>query len=343
MTSAAAPSPDREPSGPSLLHLAATILGRWRFIAALGFAGALIAAAWALLATPRYRSVAKFALEERTGIPGGSGLAALAGQLGGASALGVRSLQFYSDVVTGPDLLSALALDSFPDPAQGAARRPLIDLLDTPGDTPAERLNNVVDELQNDRIAATTNDRTGTITLSVSMPDAELSAAVARRLFQRLDAFNVETRKSAARERREFATRELERARRDLVNAEAELRGFLERNRGGLNVPRLAFEREQLERRIAIRADVYGELARELEQAKVDEVRDTPVFTLVEEPRAPVYREFPKRVRMTLTGAILGGALAVLLLVARSTTRSARALDPEGYDAVRAAFRRARA
>ena len=70
---------------------------------------------------------------------------------------------------------------------------------------------------------------------------------------------------------------------------------------------------------------------------------DTPVFTLVEEPRAPVYREFPKRVRMTLTGAILGGALAVLLLVARSTTRSARALDPEGYDAVRAAFRRARA
>jgi uncharacterized protein involved in exopolysaccharide biosynthesis len=340
MTPTAAPSPDQDPSGPSLIHLAATMLRRWRFIAALGFAGALVAAAWALLATPRYRSVAKFALEERTGIPGGSGLAALAGQLGGASALGVRSLQFYADVVTGPDLLSALALDSFPDPEQNGALRPLIDILDIRGDTPAERLNAAVEELQNERITATPNDRTGTITLGVSMPDASLSAATARRLFQRLDAFNVETRKSAARERREFATRELERARRDLVTAEADLRAFLERNRGGLDVPRLAFEREQLERRISIRADVYGELARELEQAKVDEVRDTPVFTLVEAPRAPVYREFPKRVRMTLTGGILGAALAVLLLVARSTTRTARALDPAGYDALRTAFRR---
>ena len=326
----------------SLLSLAATFLVRWRFIAILAFAGACLAAAWALLATPRYRATARFALEERRGISGAGGLAALAGQLGGASMLGVRSLQFYADLATGSDILRALALDTFPDPATPGTRRPLIDILGIPGDDAAERLDAAVDRLQSRLVSTSANDRTGTLTLNVSMPDPELAAAVTRRLYQRLELFNIDTRKSAARERREFATREVERARRDLVNAEADMRGFLERNRDGLDFPRLAFERQQLERRIEVRSDIYGELARELEEAKVDEVRDTPVFTLVEAPVPPVYREFPKRVRMVLVGGVLGAMLAVLWLVARSSAESARALDPEGYATFRSALRRAR-
>lgn len=332
---AAAPGPGGD--APSLIGLAAQLVRRWRFIVLAGLAGAVIAATWSLLATPRFRASARFALEERRGISSSGGLAALAGQLGAGGLTGVRSLQFYAEVLTSRDLLEQAALDTFPDPADGTPR-PLIDILEIPGDTERERLNAAVERLH-DRVTTSTNDRTGTITLNVLLPDPELAAAVAANLYTDLERFNFETRRTAATERREFAARELERARRELHDAEAEMRRFLERNRGGLDIPRLDFERQQLARRIDVRAEVYNRLARELEEAKVDEVRDTPVFTLIEAPKPPVYRDFPRRTWMTIVGGLLGGAAAVLWIVLAAASRSARALDPAAYEELRSALR----
>lgn len=332
--------PTAEAGGTSLLRLAAVFLRRWRFIALLGFTGAAAAAVWSLLAEPRFRSAARFALEEQRGLPAGGGLAAIAGRLGSGALGGIRSLQFYAEVLVGPDILGAVLLDTFPVPEDPAQRAPLIDILRIQGDSPEERLMRGVEQLQDAAIATSTNDRTGTITLEVSLRDPELAAAVAQRLYEHLERFNFETRRSSASERRTFAERELARARAELDGAESAMRAFLEANRGGLDIPRLDFRRQQLQRRIDIANDTYGRLAQELQEAAIDEVRDTPVFTLVQRPAAPIYREFPRRTRMTLIGGILGGSLALLVIIVQASSRSARALDPAGFDEVRSAFRR---
>jgi len=335
----AAPGPTT-PGSTSLLQLTAALLSRWRLIVALGLTGAIVAAAWALLATPRYRAVGKYALEERRQPSAVGGLAALAGQLGGALG-GVRSLQFYADVLVGREILRKVALDTFPDPASGT-RRPLIDILEIRGDTPAERETFAIERLEK-AANTSTNDRTGTITLEVSLPDPELAAAVGRRMYDHLEEFNFETRRSAASERREFAARELVRARSELADAEAAMRSFLEANRAGLEIPRLNFQRQQHQRRIEVLNELYGRLARELQEAKVDEVRDTPVFTVVQQPEPPVYRDFPRRTRMTLAGGLMGGAAAVLWIVLAASARSARELDPAGFAALHGLRRRASA
>jgi uncharacterized protein involved in exopolysaccharide biosynthesis len=322
---------------PSLLDLTAALIRRWRLIVVAGLAGAAIAAAWSLLATPRYRASARFALEERRGLTSGSGLAALAGQLGAGGLSGVRSLQFYAEVMTSRDILEQVAVDSFAHPETGA-RAPLMDILEIPGDTERERLHATLERLHRQG-ATSTNDRTGTITLNVLLPDPELAAAVAARIYELLERFNFETRRSAATERREFAARELERARRELTDAEADLRSFLERNRGGLEIPRLAFEQQRRERLIDIRAETYNRLATELEEAKIEEVRDTPVFTLIEAPKPPVYREFPRRTWMTMVGGVLGGAAAVAWIILGAATRSASRLSPDSYETLRSAVR----
>jgi uncharacterized protein involved in exopolysaccharide biosynthesis len=335
----ARPGASSAPPATSLLRLAATLLRRWRFIAGAALLGAVAAAAWALLATPRYRSTAKFALEEQRGLSSAGGLAALAGQLGGGSLGGIRSLQFYADVLVGPGLLEQVVLDSFPDPDDRAARKPLVELLEVREDTPRRTLSAAVDKLR-DAMATSTNDRTGTVTFDVLLPDPELAAAVAARIYERLERFNVETRKSAASERRQFAEREIGRAQAELRDAEAAMRNFLEANRGGLDIPRLNFQRQQLQRRIDLLEEGYGRIARELQEAKIDEVRDTPAFTLVQRPEPAPYREFPRRTRMTLIGGLLGGALAVFWLGLRASGWSARALDPLGYEQLRTAVRR---
>lgn len=335
-TDAAAPLPERSTS---LLRLAAAALRHKIFILACGIIGAVIAAGISLIVTPRYRSSVAIALEERQSGPATTGLAALASQFGAGSFIGTRSLQFYAEVVTGRDLLAEVAVDTFPDPTHPGQSRPLLDILHVPGKTAAQRIAAAVDRLQTGAVKTTTNDRTGMITISVDLPWPALAAQVAARLHEHLERFNAETRRSSASERRRFAEREFTRAQNELAGTEGALRAFLEGNRGGLDVPRLSYERQRLERRVRIAEDVYASMARELQDAKIAEVRDLPVFTLVEAPEVPLQRSYPLRKRMTLLGLLLGLALGVGVVAVRATGWSARSLDPEGYRELRSALR----
>ena len=330
------------PAETSLLRLSAAVVRRAPLIVACALAGAVIAAVISLVVQERFQSSARIALEERSPMPGGSGLAALASQFGAGALSGTRSLPFYADVVTGRDLLARLALDSFPDPADTLRRRPLVELLGVPGDTPERRLATAIDRLQLGAVTTATNERTGILTLTVELPSAALSAQVARRIYERLEQFNFATRRSAATERREFAEREVARTRAELAAAENEMRAFLEANRAGLDVPRLSFQRERIQRRVSTLSDVYQGLVNELQEARIAEVRDLPVFTLVQTPVVPLDRVFPKRKQMTVLGFLAGAALGVVVVALRATGWSVRRLDPDGYQDLRSAFRRAR-
>lgn len=310
----------------SLLSLSRHLASRWKLIAAIALAGALLAAGWSLIARPRFRSTLKFALEEANINPALGGLAAITGQLGASGLAGARSLQFYEDVLTSESMLRATLTDSFVNPESGALA-PLVDILELPGDSPRERVEAGVQFLRTKAVGTSTNDRTGTITLTVALPDPELAASVADRLYSRLGQFNLEARRTAASERRRFAQREVDKARGQLATAEAEMRSFLNANRGGLESPRLVFQRQGLQRRLDIANEVYGRLVRELEDARMDEVRDTPVFTLVEEAVPPLRREYPARTRMTLMGGVLAAAVAVAALTLLTVWRSARRED----------------
>lgn len=294
----------------TLADVAAGILARWKLILLLACIGAAVAAIWSLVATPRYRSTLKFALDEQSASPSLGGLAALAGQFRLGTG-GPRSLEFYAEVLTGRDLLEQLARDSFPSPDAGETREPLLAILGFSGADSAVAIADAYAYLLDEAVATSINTQTGTITLDVRLPDPELAAQAASRLFELLGQFNVETRRSAATERRRFTERELARARQELAGAEAALRDFLEANRGGLESPRLAVRRQQFQRRVSVLEEVFGELSREAQSARIDEVRDTPVFTLVQAPDAPIYREYPLRTRMTMVGGLLGATVAI--------------------------------
>lgn len=326
----------------TMLRLAAALArNAGRIIAGALIGGALLAA-WSLAVAPRYRASAKFALDDQPPIGSGSGLAALASQFGAGGLPGTRSIQFYTEVLTGRDLLEAAVLDSFPVPGNRNRRAPLLEILHVDGKTRARQMDNAVGFMQRAAVKTATNDRTGTITLTVIMPDAQLAADVATHLYQLLERFNYERRRSAASERRRFAERELARAQADLASAEGEMRGFLEANRAGLEAPRLAYQRERIDRRVRLASDVYRTLVNELQEAKIAEVRDTPVFTLLQTPEAPVDRDFPNRKRMTLLGALFGAAIVAAWVAIRAAGWSARALDPAGFEQLAAAlpFRR---
>jgi uncharacterized protein involved in exopolysaccharide biosynthesis len=69
----------------------------------------------------------------------------------------------------------------------------------------------------------------------------------------------------------------------------------------------------QLRRRVDIAQALYETLARELERARSEEIRDTPAITVITSPHRPLKKSAPHRLLLSVTAALA----AFLLYVTR--------------------------
>jgi uncharacterized protein involved in exopolysaccharide biosynthesis len=134
------------------------------------------------------------------------------------------------------------------------------------------------------------NQRTGVVQISVSTDDPVLAAGIANRYIEALNRFNLERRRTQEGERRRFLEGRMLAALGDLRSAEDELKGFLQHNRSFQDSPQLQFEKGRLERRVSMAQELYTMLDRNYETARIEEINDTPVITVVERAVPPVYR-----------------------------------------------------
>jgi uncharacterized protein involved in exopolysaccharide biosynthesis len=155
-----------------------------------------------------------------------------------------------------------------------------------------------------------------------------------------LNDFNQRTRNLRARERRKFAEARTNEAQKDLEIIEDSLRGFLTRNRQLEFSPQLLFERNRLERQVALRQEVYQTLRREYEIARIEEVNDTPVLTVVDPAVAPATPSSPRRIRMAFVAGVLGLLLGVALAFLLEYLERSREQQPLVYQRVAQAWRR---
>jgi uncharacterized protein involved in exopolysaccharide biosynthesis len=161
------------------------------------------------------------------------------------------------------------------------------------------------------RIATQVDFQTNVVRLSVSLQYPELAASVANRFIQYLNDFNTQTRQSQGRERRKFVEQRITAAEAELRAVEQELRTFLERNRSWQQAPQLVFEEGRLRRQVDIRQEVYLTLNREYETARIEEVNDTPVITVIDPAVPPQERSKPRPMLLGLVALALGGVIAV--------------------------------
>lgn len=220
------------------------------------------------------------------------GLAALASRFGIGGASASESPEFYAALLGDRSLLDPLLDDTFP--AQGGRRSRLLDLLHAGGDTPARQLELGAKKLGN-LTSTFVDDQTNIVTLSVDLPDPLAAAAVANLLVARLDSFNQVTRQSEAHSRRRFLEARLAAARANLAAAEDSLRSFYVRNRRIQDSPTLVFEEARLKRGVDLQSTLFESLSQEYEQARIDEVRDTPVLTILQPALIPTKRSWPRR------------------------------------------------
>jgi len=329
------PSPSRTTEGDISLFEILTPLVRWRkLIAVTALLCTAATVAVLLFLPPVYTGETTFTPETAQGSGGGGGLGGLiglAGQLGisigGFGSNG--SPEFFSALLKSPGLLRATLNTEFPDPDQPDRRRPLLDILRIKGDSPEARLQRGTQALAH--LTQTSVDQnTSIVTLRVKMPSRELAAAVANRMVNLLNTFNLESRQSQSRKEREFTEQRLAQAKDELQQAEQAQLRFLEANRSYRTSPALMVEADRLEREVELKNDVFVTLNKAYEEARIAEVRDTPVLTVIDSAIAPVRRTSPRPVLGAMIALVLGTALGIVLAYVRAArTRAPRTLTPE--------------
>lgn len=312
----------------SLWEVLAVLLRRRVLIVRTVFVVVLVAVA---VAFARHRTWTTTASFRPQGSSGASELAALASQFGvnvGARDEG-ESPAFYQEVLSSREILARVAAESY-ESDQGS--RPLADLLDIRAETPQLRLARTVEWLRDEGLSVSTGRETGIVTVSVKSRWPAVSLGIADRLLAEVSRFNLETRQSQARAERDFIEARVAAAAGDLQTAEENLQEFLRNNRvvGEFSQAKLEFDR--LQREVLNRQQVYSTLVQSYEQARITEVRDTPVLTVLQSPYLPPEPDGRGLVLGAALGVVLGGMMGVILAFLVEVFQRPDASDPARRD-----------
>lgn len=303
----------------TLLDLVNVVLRYRRSIVLLPIVFAALGVALSMSRTRQYRADGAFLLQG-AGSDRASGVAGLAAQFGVSVPGGGSDVpQLYADLLLSRRFLGRVADHRFDFPAGGERHRGTVaELFRVAGANPAETRRKTVQRLRS-AVSAKVNPVTGVVGVSVTTEWPALSEQIAQQLVDMAAEFNLATRQSQAGAERRFTEARLADAARELRAAENALQDFMLGNRRIDNSPELLMRRERLARDVTEHQTVYAVLSQAYERARIDEVRDTPVLTVIEAPAgsaAPQSRE-------TVVRGILLGLLGLVLAVGVAFWREA--------------------
>lgn len=316
MTYAGAP-PGDPAHGVSLMEALGAMLRFRRMVVAVTLSAAILMGLFVLLRARTYTASASFTpTVTRTAL---SGLGALAAQVGVAVPTpdGNQSPAFYADLLRSRTVLEPVAQIPVQFAWNGQDYQgTFVDFSRARGADTLQRLVAAVRQLRA-AMTVSISARTGVVRLETTTRYPALSVILTDSAIGLLNRFNVQSRRSQASAQRQFLEQRLAMVSQELREAEDALGDFTKRNRGDLrSAPELQLQQERLNRAVTLRAQVHGGLAQALEQAKLDEIRDTPLITIIEGAQLPV-RPDSRGLLITTAIAFLAGLFvaAVVALV----------------------------
>lgn len=159
-----------------------------------------------------------------------------------------------------------------------------------------------------EKISLMVDKKEGYLTLSVNMPEPLVAAEMAQKaqsLLQRyIIAYKVEKSQAELdfiQERYDAAKEEAEEQQVAFAKLSDQYKDLTSR------VPQV--ELQKVQTRMTIANSVYQQLASQLEQAKIQVKKDTPVFTIVEPVTVPTERSKPSRAKILVIWVFLGGVV----------------------------------
>ena len=160
-------------------------------------------------------------------------------------------------------------------------------------------------------VSATFDKKTGIIAVAATFPDPVVAATVARLSLEYLTNYITSYRTEKGRNQVLFLARQVEDSKSRYQRAEYALSNYRDQNRN-LYLETAKISEQRLQADFILTQNVYSELSKQLEQAKIKVAEESPVFKTLEPARIPLKKSGPKRMTI-IAGCIIVGALLGLI------------------------------
>lgn len=169
-------------------------------------------------------------------------------------------------------------------------------------------------DLLKQKISLNLNEKDGYIQLVVNMPEAYVAAQVAEKVQTMLQKYITEFKVEKVQSNLDFVQGRFDEAQHNFEQIQTERAAFRDANKQIASATALT-EQEKLDTRYNLALNVYTELAKQLEQAKIQVKETTPILTIVEPVTIPNVRTKPKRALTVVLFAFLGGMVGAGLVL----------------------------
>lgn len=256
-------------------------------------------------------------------LPGG--LAGLAGTLGiSLGGVNVPESHLFPAILKSERLIR----DALREPIDPKApeKGTLYQLIASEGDPVDIREELAVQRVRQEVLRVGLDEETGIVRVTVRMEDPALANRTNTIFLVKLTEYLKHARTTQARDNFTFIKGRYDEAKVDLAKAENALVAFREMNRKINNSPDLMLLEARMYRDVRVQEEVFLELTKQYELARIEEQKATPVVEILDPPtlhRVPGSPKLPIFAGIgLLAGAILGSLAAVAF---ESPTASARA------------------
>ena len=171
-------------------------------------------------------------------------------------------------------------------------------------------------KMLNECVNLTLDDKKGYVTITANMPEALAAAQMAQATVTLLQKYITEFKIEKVQSNLDFVQERYDEAKRNFEDIQARRAKFRDAN---LNTSRYSArtELEKLDAEYTLAMNLYGELATQLEQAKINVKETTPMLTIINPVTVPFKKSKPQRAMILMAFTFLGvvaGMGCVLLL-----------------------------
>jgi len=161
-----------------------------------------------------------------------------------------------------------------------------------------------------DIVSLDVNAKEGYLTLTTRMPEALVAAQLAQKAQDLLQRYITEFKIEKAKANLDFIQERYNETKAEFEKAQVSLAVVNDRNKNFTSgLPKI--ETDRIQTKYTISFGVFQELAKQLEQAKIQVKKETPVFTIVEPVSVPIEKSKPKKAMIVAIWLFLGGIVGV--------------------------------
>ena len=176
-------------------------------------------------------------------------------------------------------------------------------------------------------VAITLDDKKGYVTISTRMPEAMAAAQLAQATVDLLQEYITVFKVEKVQSNLNFVQSRYDEVKAEFEDVQARRARYRDANHNTIkNQARI--EQERLEAEYQLAMNVYGELAMQLEQAKIKVKETMPILTIIKPVTVPYKKSEPKRAMIlaafTFLGVVAGMGCVLLLPVAGEIFESER-------------------